>query len=137
VDQRSELKNAIMTATNVAAQSSFELQCVHRTVIIRNASLEDKFPGGLNAFRRQYSAEANDHITVHRVPNAGIGNTIRKLEAVGLLQGEDFTTIDTVECEMWRLIHSDEIERPFWFETGADWLQYKHWNGKVLVWYDG
>ncbi len=126
-----------MTTAEFKVSSRLELVCTHHTVIFRNASLEEKYPGGLEAFIDRYSADANDHITVHCVTNAIIGDTIRKLEAMRLARGKDFVAIDTVECEMWRMIHSDEIERPFWFETGADWLRYKHWKGRVLVWYDG
>lgn len=76
-------------------------------------------------------------ITVYCEDCSAFENTARVLEAKGLDQGEDFVAIDTVEFEMRRMNHSDEIEQSFWFETGADWLKYKHWNGKVLVWYDG
>jgi hypothetical protein len=44
---------------------------------------------------------------------------------------------DTIEVEMWRPIHSGQIEQSFWFETGVDWLVAKQWQGNVLVCFDG
>ena len=126
-----------MTFANAELTSQLELQCTHHTVIIRNASLENNFPGGTGAFLTRYRADANEHITVHCVTDPLLGGIVGALELMGLEQSRDFVVIDTVECEMWRMIHSDEIEQPFWFETGADWLRYRHWKGRVLVWYDG
>jgi hypothetical protein len=121
----------------LAAKSKIELPCTHHTVIIRNESLEDKHTGGLVAFRKKYQVNCNDHITVFSEISSSIEKTIKGLETIGLEQGKDFVALDTVECEMWRMIHSEKVRRPFWFETGADWLQCNHWNGKVVVWYDG
>lgn len=131
------LKDSEMASVNGEATSPLELQCTNHTVIFRNASLAEKYPGGLAAFRTRYRVDANDHITVHCVANAVTGNTVREFEAIGLKQGQDFVAIDTVECEMWRIIHSKKVDRPFWFETGADWLGCRNWKGGVLVWYDG
>jgi hypothetical protein len=126
-----------MEATDAVVTSQYALQCTHHTIIFRNKSLEDKYPGGLNAFLKKYVTESNGQITAHCVANSNVWDAIRELEAVGLEEGRDFVTLDTVECEMWRMIYADDIERPFWFETGADWLRCKHWKGKVLIWYDG
>ena len=62
---------------------------------------------------------------------------IRQFEAMGLVPGNDFVAHETVDCEMLCLIHPEQVEQPFWFQTGADWLIYKYWKGKILVWYDG
>ena len=118
-------------------QSKMELNCNHHAVIIRNDSLEDKFPGGLDDFKNRYRPDFNDHIAIHCVTKYLIWYTVRELESVGLVQGKDFITIDSVECEMWRMIHSEKVDRPFWFEMGPEWLRCEHWKGKVLVWYDG
>jgi hypothetical protein len=120
----------------MAPESKIQLHCAHHTIIIRNDSLEDKFPGGLEAFRRKYQPVSNDHITVYCVTNYLILDAIRELELIGLETGEDFVTIDTVECEMWRMINPDKIDQPFWLETGANWIKCKQWNGNVMVWYD-
>lgn len=125
-----------MTSTNAAVTTQYELQCTHHTIIFRNESIANKYPGGFDPFMNRYSAESNDLITVHCVTESIIVESIREFEALGFVQGEDFVVINTVECEMWRMIHSDDIERPFWFDTGTDWLKYKHCNGKVLVWYN-
>ncbi len=125
-----------MATAQVEPRDQLELVCTHQTVIFRNASLEVGYPGGHAAFIAHYKADANDDITVLCVSDTVIADTVRKFEAMGLNRSRDFDVIDTVECEMWRIIHSDEIERPFWFETGADWLRYKHWKGRVLVWYE-
>jgi hypothetical protein len=114
-----------------------EIQCRHHAIIIRNDSLEKKFPGGLRTFRNRFNVNANAHITVYCDSNNAMWENIRKFEAMGLEHGKDFVTLDIVECEMWQLIHADGVDRPFWFETEADWLGCKHWNGNVLVWYNG
>ncbi|MGD9251397.1 MAG: hypothetical protein PVG19_09255 [Desulfobacterales bacterium] len=62
---------------------------------------------------------------------------IRKFDTMGLVQGIDDVALETVACEMLCMIHAEQVEQPFWFETGADWLKYKYWQGKILVWYDG
>ncbi|MBL0713893.1 MAG: hypothetical protein JJV98_09335 [Desulfosarcina sp.] len=126
-----------MITTRLPNASSSELRCTYQTVIIRNESLNQKFPGGLSAFVNRYRAECNDHITVYCHTGSEIGDMFRALEAVGLEHSNDFATLDTIECEMWRLIHSEKVNRPFWFETGADWLQCKHRQGSVWVWYNG
>jgi hypothetical protein len=118
-------------------RSKIELSCIHHSIIIRNDSLEGKFPGGLEAFSQTYSPSYNDHIAAYCVTNYFILDAIRELELVGLDHGKDFITIDIAACEMWRTIHSDKIDHPFWFETGVDWLRFKQGKGKVLVWYDG
>ena len=51
---------------------------------------------------------------------------IRQFEAMGLVQGNDFAALETVECEMLCMIHSEQVEQPFWLETGADWLKNKY-----------
>ncbi len=126
-----------MPSIDVEVTSQNQLHCTYHTIIFRNESLEDKYPGGFDSFINRYSVEFNDHITVYRVTNAAIASTNRELEIEGLNHGDDFVAIDAVECEMWRMIHSDDIERPFWFDTGADWVRYKQWRGRVVVWYDG
>ena len=126
-----------MTSTNLAAKSRLELQSAHHTVIFRNRSIEDKYPGGLEAFKDYFSCDANDHIAVQVVGIAVLGGMLRQFEAMGLVQGNDFVALETVECEMLCMIHSEQVEQPFWFETAADWLKYKYWKGKILVWYDG
>ncbi len=120
----------------LSSRDPLELVGTHLTVIFRNASLEARYPGGREAFMARHSADANEDITVHCVSATVIADTVKECEAMGLNRGQDFVVIDTVECEMWRMIHEDTIERPFWFETGADWLRYKHWKGRVLVWYN-
>ena len=118
-------------------QDHLELVCARHTVIFRNASLEARYPGGHAAFIADYGADASEDITVHCVSATVIADMVRQFEAMGLHSRQDFVIIDTVECEMWRMIHSEGIERPFWYETGADWLGYKHWKGRTLVWYAG
>ncbi len=117
-------------------QSELELSCIHHTIIIRNDSLEDKFPGGLDAFRQTYRTHSNDHIAAYCVTNYLILDAIRALELAGLDYGKDFTTIDLAAFEVLRMIHSDKIHQAYWFKTGADWLKYRHYNGKVSVWYN-
>jgi hypothetical protein len=114
-----------------------EIQCVNHAIIIRNESLEIKYPGGLKVFRRRFNVNSNEHITVYCDSSNSVWDNIKEFEAIGLENGKDFASIDTVECEMWRLINADGVDRPFWFETEAEWLGCKHWNGNVLVWYNG
>ena len=124
-----------MTTFSVTASSRFALRCNHRTIIFRNDALEQKYPDGLTGFRNRYQSGSNGLITVYCEVNTAV-DTIRELEAIGLEQGDDYVVIDTDECEMMQMVGSDQVERPYWFEAGADWLRYKNCNGKVLVWYD-
>ena len=126
-----------MTSTNLATTSRLELQSTHQTFIFRNKSLEAIYSGGLDAFRNHYRSDANDHITVHCATITVLEDMINKFEAMGLIQGHDYVVLDTVECKILCMIHAAQVEQPFWFETGADWLKYKCWKGKMLVWYDG
>ena len=122
-----------MRSADVEITSLLKLQCANHTVIFRNESLENNYPGGLDAYINQHGVNYNAHITIQCVTV----DTTRALEKFGMNQGKDFVAIDAVESEMWQMIHSDDIEYPFWLDTGADWLKCEHRNGRVLVWYDG
>ncbi len=124
-----------MAITQIDTKDHAALVCTHQTLIFRNASLEARYPGGHAAFIDQFGADTNADISVHCVSAAVIAPTVGKFEAMGLKRSRDFVVIDAVECEMWRMIHADAIKRPFWFDTGADWLRYRHWKGRMLVWY--
>ena len=93
--------------------------------------------GGLAAFCNHYRSDANDHVTVHFAAITVLGDMIKKFEAMGLIQGHDYVALDTGESKMLCMIHAEQVEKPFWFETGADWLKYKYWKGKMLIWYYG
>lgn len=120
---------------NEASRS--ELKCTYHSVIIRNASLDKRYPGGQSAFVNDYGGDFNEDITVCCNTGLAIKHISKKLKSIGLKQSKDFVTIDTIEIEMWRMIYSEQVERPFWFETGVDWLACKQSQGNVLVWYNG
>ncbi len=73
-----------MTSTNLATTSRLELQSAHHTVIFRNRSVEDKYPGGLEAFKDHYSRDANDHIAVHVVAGRCIGGHDQAVRSDGV-----------------------------------------------------
>jgi hypothetical protein len=93
-------------------------------------------PGGQGAFVGDYGGNSNGDIAVYCNTGLAVNQITKKLKAVGLRKKIDFVILNTIEVEMWRMIHSEQIEQPFWFKTGADWLRCKLWQGRVLVWYD-
>jgi hypothetical protein len=134
------MKNFIHMNNEVKTRSIIprsELLCLNFTIIVRNDAVNRMFPGGLKAFSNRLNVESNDKISVYNDADTKIWRIIRELEGAGLEQGKDFVTIDAIECEMWRLIHSAKVESPFWFETGVDWLRCKQSQGKIIVWYNG
>ena len=112
-----------------------KLQCTYSAIIIRNESLKGKFPGGVSAFVNRYRARCNDKITVHCSSGVEIWRILNTIKSLGMRCIKDFVTIDTSECQMWRLIHQEKVNRPFWFRTGATWLKCEHWDGDIWVWY--
>jgi len=121
---------------NFTTTASPKLRCTYRAIIIRNTSLNMKFPGGINSFVYRYKASCNDHITVFCAKEMDVWSVLRELKAIGMVSIKDYVTLDTLECKMWRMIYSEKVHRPFWFSTGADWLKCSHWNGDVWVWYN-
>jgi hypothetical protein len=122
--------------TNLAPTANPKLRCTNRAIIIRNTALNTKFPGGTGRFISRYKACCNDHITVFCSKEMDVWRILQEIKATGMESKKDFITLDTFECEMWRLIHSEKAHHPFWLRTGADWLKCSHANGGVWVWYD-
>ena len=126
-----------MTAMHVAYTSSPQLRCVFYTIVIRNEALQEKYPGGREAFINRYKAPSNDRITVYCDMGSDIGDVFRDLEDCGLVDFEDFTTFDAGESAMWCCCEPDMGERPFPVDTQVEWLKGEYRDGIVWVWFCG
>ena len=103
------------------AYSSFpRLRCVFYSVIIRNQSLQEKYPGGLEAFIQNYGAQSNDRLSVFNDMGLDVGDLLAVIEKYGCRQCEDFTMLDTVESEMWCNFKPEMRERPLPVDTGGN-----------------
>jgi hypothetical protein len=112
-----------------------KIRCTFYAIIIRKQSLQERYPGGLAAFTNHYFVQSNNHITVICGMGSDVGNTLLVLYHCGLMQSEDFTTLDTIESEMWCSINPDMRKRPFPVDTRVNWLKAQYCNGNVWVWH--
>jgi hypothetical protein len=126
-----------MTAIHVAYTSSPKIRCVFYTIVIRNEALQEKYPGGREAFINRYRAPSNDRITVYCDMGSDIGDVFRDLEECGLVDFEDFTTLDAGESDMWCCCEPEMGERPFPVDTQVEWLKGEYRDGAVWVWFRG
>jgi len=126
-----------MTAMHVAYTSSPKLRCAFFTVVIRNEALQEKYPGGREAFISRYGAPSNDRITVFCDMGSDIGDVFRDLEECGMADFEDFTTLDAAESDMWCCCKPDLRKHPFPVDTQVGWLKGEYRDGAVWVWFRG
>ena len=64
----------------VAYTSFPRLRCVFFSVIIRNQALQEKYPGGLEAFIQDYKAQSNDRISVYNDMGLDVGDLMAVIE---------------------------------------------------------
>jgi hypothetical protein len=126
-----------MTAMHVAYTSSPQLRCVFYTIVIRNEALQEKYPGGREAFINRYKAPSNDRITVYCDMGSDIGDVFRDLEECGMEDFEDFTTLDAGESDLWCCCKPEMRKRPFPVDTQVVWLKGEYRDGTVWVWFRG
>jgi hypothetical protein len=126
-----------MTAMHVAYTSSPKLRCFFYTIVIRNQSLQEKYPGGRKAFINRYKAPSNDRITVYCDMGSDIGDIFRDLEERGMEDFEDFTTLDAAESDMWCCCKPEMRKQPFPVDTQVGWLKGEYRDGTVWVWFCG
>jgi len=126
-----------MTNLHVTYTSFPRLRCVFCTIIIRNQSLQEKYPGGLEAFVRHFNARCNDRIAVYCDMGSDIGDVLMVLHQCGMKEFEDFTTLDTVDSEMWCCAKPEMRKRSFSVDTRVEWLKGQFWKGNVWVWFCG
>ena len=60
------------------------------------------FSQPFKAFVHHFNAQHNDRIAVYCDMGSDVGDVLRVLYQCGLKEFEDFTTLDTVDSEMWR-----------------------------------
>ena len=126
-----------MTNLHVAYTSFPKLRCVFCTIIIRKQSLQEKYPGGLEAFVNHYGVQCNDRIAVYCDMGSDVGDVLMVLHQCGMKEFEDFATLDTVDAEMLCCAFPEMRERPFPVDTRVGWLKAQFWHGNVWVWYCG
>ncbi|MBC2734155.1 MAG: hypothetical protein HF981_07345 [Desulfobacteraceae bacterium] len=105
------------------------------TIIVRNQSLQEKYPGGLKAFVHHFNAQHNDRIAVYCDMGSDIGDVLMVLHQCGMKKLKDFTTLDTVDSEMWCCAKPEMRKRPFVVDTQVGWLKGQFWQGNVWVWH--
>ena len=74
---------------HVAYTSFPKLRCVFYSVIIRNQSLQEKYPGGLEAFTQNYGVQSNDRISVFCDMGSDIGDLLVALHQCGIKEFDD------------------------------------------------
>jgi len=126
-----------MTNLHVTYTSFPRLRCVFCSAIIRNRSLQEKYPGGLEAFTQNFGVQSNDRISVYNDMGSDIGNLLVILHRCGMKEFQDFTTLDTVDSEMWCCAKPELRKRPFAVDTRVGWLKGQFWKGNVWVWFCG
>jgi hypothetical protein len=122
---------------HVAYTSFPKLRCVFCSAIIRNQSLQIKYPGGLEAFTQNFAVQSNDRISVYNDMGSDIGDLLMILHQFGMKEFQDFTTLDTVDSEMWCCAKPEMRKRPFAVDTQVGWLKGQFWKGNVWVWFCG
>ena len=124
-----------MRNLHAAYTSLPKLRCVFFTIVIRNQSLQDKYPGGRDAFINDHGGQCNDNITIYYDMGSDIGDVFKALDECGMEYKEDFTTLDTMDSELLCSCMPELRERPFPVDTRVGWLKGQYWNGNVWVTY--
>ncbi|MFO7496949.1 MAG: hypothetical protein R6X05_15090 [Desulfobacterales bacterium] len=81
--------------------------------MIHTKSIQGKYPGGLDSFTKNYSVQSNDSIAVLCDMGSDIEDVLRDLHECGMVQFEDFTTLDAAESDMMCCCKPEMRERPF------------------------
>ena len=122
-----------MRNLHAAYTSKPKLRCVFYTIIIRNQSLNDKYPGGLEAFINEHGVQCNNYITVYYDMGSDIGDVLEAIHECGMERSVDFTTLDTMESAMLCCMKPELRKRPFTVDTRVDWLKGQYWKDNVWV----
>ncbi len=122
-----------MRNLHAAYTSLPKLRCVFFTIVIRNQSLQDKYPGGRDAFINEHGGQCNDHITIYFDMGGEIEDVFKTLDECEMERKTDFAALDAGLSEMLCSFKPEMRENPFPVDTGVDWLKGQYWNGNVWV----
>ncbi len=122
-----------MRNLHAAYTSLPKLRCVFFTIVIRNQSLQDKYPGGRDAFINEHGGQCNDHITIYCDMGGDIEDVFKALDECEMEHKTDFAALDAGLSEMLCSFKPEMREKPFPVDTGVDWLKGQYWKDNVRV----
>lgn len=111
------------------------IRCAAYSLIIRNAALNRRYPGGLNGFLQRFPSRSNRHITVFSDAGLDFEMVGNDLWANGLTYGQDFVLVDAADYD-WVLLINPEIQATgHRLDLGVPWLRGRYAQRQIHVWY--
>jgi hypothetical protein len=135
INSRNTRLEVIMRNIHIVHKSNEKMRCVFNSVVIRNDSLNSKYPGGLKGFFGNHPAISNNDITVCISMGAEIDEVIDDILSEGLSDGSDFAFVDAggfaISFSLFKKNQPQDVD------VGVDWLKARYAEGGVWVWYVG
>jgi hypothetical protein len=103
-----------------------KLGCASFTLVIKNDSLNQKYPGGLRAFIEKYHATCNRHISVTCDMGSEVGEKLDDIAGNGLLPDQDFWTYDFWSHALAMANGPGQKLEPHAIDTGIEWLRSEY-----------
>ena len=119
----------------VAHTSEDKLSCAFYTVVVRNAALAARYPGGLKGFVDRNRAQSNQNITVFSDMGCEFDDVVKDLIANGLKMKEDFALFDAGDLALSASIAMGPIKRPQMVDIGLSWLRVQYTPNGMFAWY--
>ena len=116
----------------IVHNSDPKMRCLFNSVVVRNESLNAKYPGGLDGFIRKNGGVANWDITVTFSMAEDIYEVVDDLRHQGLSGGDDFVFVDAAGYSIQTF--RDKKDFPHNIDVGVGWLKARYADGGIWVW---
>lgn len=103
--------------------SSKQMKCVHFTLIVRNVSLNELYPGGFTAFGRECFGRSNKDLTLAYYMGGDLDDCVQKLESLGLVRFRDFMVFDASSYALALTLGGTRRPRPHEVPLNVGWLK--------------
>ena len=111
------------------------IKCAFNTIVIRNESLIEKYPGGTKAFVEKHTPKCNKDLTVSCHMGSDVEDVWNDLIQNGLVKNIDFTSFDTVSYSFeFRMSGKEDAIHDIVFDVS--WLKGHYTKDGVFVWYE-
>ena len=123
-------------STHIVFKRNRKLRVIFTSVIVRNESLGEKYPGGLAEFIHSHGGECNNQITtVWSMSGWEIEKVMADMLDQGLTHGVDFKFLAGGHYAIDIALHPDRDRDPHPVDFGVDWLKGQYSAGGFWVWY--